>query len=162
MGVSNELIKVLFGNQRQSMTLNTSLANVMQKYIMHKELTGTQSEIDSQIQSALQEKVNQIASDDLGYLDEMFVRMFFRADLVDEIRGSHKRYVVKSLRLDTGRTLFDLMEAGSSRPMDSGASELAQRIINASAPSMLAGLPDDEVLAALLLSEAYWEAMHWR
>lgn len=141
-------MKLMFGNQRQSVKQNEVMADFVEEYLGK---VSTVDDIKNELNSLMHAEYCS-----LGICDIFFVTLFLGSDALDEV--GHGPSQVRYTHSETGKVEFYLEDAMPlySPKYEGRAEDIVRKIINACPPAVRASLPEDDKLAAVILSQSYW------
>lgn len=179
--MNKEIQTVLFGAQKQSLRQNVAIVNFVDHVIANEPGNTTEEKILSKLKS-LYEFYNTDSCIATDYDEsDLFLQYVVGVDAYEVIKSKTKGVFVSHGVGDNGKVVFDFVPsedaelndtiAGlfeSSKVWESGdgkkaasnedkAYELVKKILSMCPPAMRAELPQDDVLAAVVLSEQYWK-----
>lgn len=182
--MNENLMRVLFGAQKQSLKQNVAICNFVEEFLDISE-GMSESEIVNRITAELNDLKKEAANIEEWYLsDKLFLqymlgvngcnavmkgvsgtisatpigengKMFFEFDC-GEVDPETDDKLVRSLLVERSKNSCEDMK--KVRSLEDEAYALIKEMLDACPPNERCHLPEDDALAAILFSKAYWAA----
>lgn len=182
--MNENLMRVLFGAQKQSLKQNVAICNFVEEYLDISEGMG-ESDIVKRITAELNDLKQEASSIEEWYLsDKLFLqymlgvngcnavmkgitgtiiaspigengKMSFEFDCGD-VNPATEDNLVRSLLVERSKNSCD--DTKKARSLEDEAYALIKEMMDACPPNERCHLPEDDALAAILFSKAYWAA----
>lgn len=179
--MNENIKKVLFGNQKQSLKQNEAIVNFVEEFLLGSDFSTLESTRES-IMSGLEQLANRAAKEGkLSRLeDKLFVEYILGVDGRAAMEGKDPCKLMWKSVGDNGKIAFYVEPTGSENLSDYSvrlageaksitseqgvkaankedlAWELIKKIMDMTPPAKRAELPKDDALAAILVSKEYW------
>lgn len=174
--MNKEIQTVLFGAQKQSLRQNVAIVNFVEHVIANEQGSNVEEKILNKLQSIYE------AGATSNYDEaDLFLQYIVGVDAYEEIKAQTKGVFVSHSVGDNGKVVFDFVPSeevevtdrvknlvDAQKVWDDGAGkkaataedsayELVRKIVGMCPPGVREELPQDDVLAAVVLSQQYWK-----